>query len=147
MTLLILGLLFVSCVCEGLHWLNLAKMEFHPSFSPSHGLHSAEEGVKHTRTYCLLKMRVASTPLHSTPITSTSSLQSIQQWTESERERREDREWRREKGITFPSCPVLLQSCQSKCQDSLDPSQASIFPKITQPPWDLDLEASRKDAP
>lgn len=146
MTLLILGLLFFFC--EGFHRLNLAKMEFHPGFSPSHGLHSAKEGVKHTRTYCLLKMRVASTPLHSTPITSTSSLRSIQQWTERERERREDRERRREKGITSPSRPVLLQSCQSKCQDSLAPSQASVFfPKITQPPWDLDLEASRKDAP
>ena len=38
-------------------------MEFHPGFSLSHGLCSAIEGVKYTRTYCLLKMRVASTPL------------------------------------------------------------------------------------
>lgn len=51
---------------EGFHRPNLAKMEFHPGFRHSHGLHSAKEGVKYTRTYCLLKMRVASTllPLH-----------------------------------------------------------------------------------
>lgn len=51
---------------EGFHQPNLAKMEFHPGFRHSHGLHSAKEGVKYTRTYCLLKMRVASTllPLH-----------------------------------------------------------------------------------
>lgn len=55
---------------------------------------------------------------------------------------------RREKGSTSPSHPVLLQSCQSKCQDSLavrnTPSQHRVF-KDHISPWDP--EASYKYYP
>lgn len=111
-------------------------MEFHPGFSPSHGLHSAKEGVKYTRTYCLLKMRVASTPLHPHHIHIITA-----EYPTMNRERGERTE--REKGITSLSHPVLLQSCQFKCQDSLNLSPASAFKDHTSP-RDLDLEASRK---
>lgn len=111
---------------EGFHQPNLAKMEFHPGFRHSHGLHSAKEGVKYTRTYCLLKMRVASTllPLHHPH--HIHIITAEQPTMNSERER----------DITSPSHPGLLQPCQ--CLNARaayprgKPRAKLVFSKITQ---------------